>query len=55
MLKARGIAMSDGLNRKNHYFSLKSIINAYEDVWEKGTPSKGLYYNSGHDDKIIIY
>jgi len=49
MLKARGIAMSDGLNRKNHYFSLNSIINAYEDVWEKGTPS-----NLNHDRTKFI-
>lgn len=49
MLTTRGIAMSDGLNRKNHYFSLSSIINAYEDAWKHGTPS-----NLNHDSTKFI-
>ena len=49
MLTTRGIAMSDGLNRKNHYFPLSSIINAYEDAWKYGTPS-----NLNHDSTKFI-
>lgn len=45
----RGIAMSDGLNRKNHYFSLNTIINAYEGAWKHGTPS-----NLNHDSTKFI-
>ena len=34
-----GIAMTDGLNRKNHYFPLSTILNSYKQVWQCGTPS----------------
>jgi hypothetical protein len=49
MLITRGIAMSDGLNRKNHYFSLESILKAYADSWNQGTPS-----NLNHDNTRFI-
>ncbi|WP_373485859.1 hypothetical protein [Acetobacterium malicum] len=49
MLTTRGVAMSDGLNRKNHYFSLNAIINAYEAAWKQGTPS-----NLNHDSTKLI-
>lgn len=41
--------MSDGLNRRNHYFPLSSIINAYDDAWKYGTPS-----NLNHDSTKFI-
>ncbi len=46
---AKGLAMSDGLNRKNHFFSLKSILNAYEGSWQQGVPS-----NLNHDRTKLV-
>lgn len=34
-----GIAMTDGMNRKNHIFPLSTILNSYEQIWQYGTPS----------------
>lgn len=41
--------MSDGLNRKNHFFPLETIIKAYEEAWKYGTPS-----NLNHDSTKFI-
>ena len=49
MLKTRGIAMSDGVNRKNHCFPISTILNAYENSWNQGTPS-----NLNHDSTKFI-
>lgn len=49
MLKSRGIAMSDGLNRKNHFIPLSSIIEAYKQSWRRGTPT-----NLNHDATKFI-
>ena len=49
MLVTRGIAMSDGINRKNHYIGLPAILNAYEDSWRYGVPS-----NLNHDSTKFI-
>lgn len=49
MLITRGIAMTDGLNRKNHYISLNAILNAYENAWKYGTPS-----NLNHDSTKFV-
>lgn len=40
----QGVAMTDGLNRKNHYISLNTILKAYSDIWNKQLP-----VNIGHD------
>lgn len=34
-----GIAMTDGVNLKNRFFSLSTILNSYEQIWKIGTPS----------------
>ena len=39
MLKTRGIVMTDGLNRKNHFIPFETMINAYDKSWEKGGPT----------------
>ena len=44
MYTAKGIAMTDGLNRRNHYFHVSTILNSYED--SIGTP---MIMNIGHD------
>lgn len=49
MLITRGIAMSDGVNRKNHYIGLSAILNAYEQSWRYGVPS-----NLNHDSTKFI-
>ena len=49
MLKTRGIAMTDGLNRKNHFFELNGILNAYEQSWRIGTPT-----NLNHDSTKLV-
>lgn len=46
---ARGIAMTDGLNRKNHYIPLEAILNAYNETWKHGTPS-----NLNHDSTKFV-
>ena len=38
MLLARGIAMSDGVNRKGHCITLKGILDAYKKNWNLGLP-----------------
>mgnify|MGYP003238579219 CR=1 FL=1 len=49
MIITRGIAMSDGINRKNHYIGLPAILNAYEHSWKYGVPS-----NLNHDSTKFI-
>lgn len=44
MIITRGIAMSDGANRNNHYIGFSAILNAYEHTWRYGVPS-----NLNHD------
>ena len=44
MLKTRGIVMTDGLNRKNHFIPFETMVNAYDEAWEKGGPT-----NINHD------
>ena len=39
-----GIAMSDGINRKNHMFPFSTLHNSYAKSWKKGIPS-----NLSHD------
>ena len=29
----QGVAMTDGLNRKNHFIPLSTILKAYRDTW----------------------
>lgn len=38
MLRTRGIAMSDGINRKGHRITLDSILDAYKKNWNLGLP-----------------
>lgn len=49
MLITKGIAMTDGLNRKNHFIPLKAILSAYEQTWKYGTPS-----NLNHDSTKLV-
>jgi len=49
MLKAKSIAMSNGINRKNHYFSLNLILNVYEEARKQGAPSN---YNNDNGKLI---
>ena len=44
MRRYRGIALTDGVNRKDHYLPLKTILNAYGREWVDGVPS-----NLSHD------
>lgn len=44
-----GVAITDGLNRKNHFLPTESLINAYEDAWRFGVPT-----NVGHDSTKFI-
>lgn len=40
----QGVAMTDGVNRKNHVFPLKTIIESYRNAWNSIFP-----VNVGHD------
>ena len=40
----QGVAMTDGLNRKNHFIPLSTILKAYRDTWDRTIPM-----NIGHD------
>lgn len=40
----QGVAMTDGINRKNHVFPLSTIIKVYRDSWHTAIPM-----NLGHD------
>jgi len=40
----KGVAITDGKNRKNHIIPLYTIINAYHDAWNRSIPM-----NIGHD------
>lgn len=40
----QGVAITDGINRKNHMIPLKTIINSYRDSWNTVIP-----VNLGHD------
>ena len=44
MEKYQGVAMTDGINRKNHIFPLSAIIKAYHASWHTALP-----VNLGHD------
>lgn len=44
MQKMKGIAMTDGLNRKDHFIPFESMMKAYEEAWERGGPT-----NLNHD------
>ena len=44
MEKYQGVAITDGVNRKNHILPLNSIIKAYRDTWNTVIPM-----NLGHD------
>ena len=44
-----GVAISDGLNRKNHFLPTESLLNAYVDAWRYGVPT-----NAGHDSTKFI-
>lgn len=49
MFTSRGIAMTDGLNRKNHQIPLEKIIISYEQNWKIGVPR-----NLNHDNTNFI-
>ena len=40
----QGVAITDGVNRKNHILPLETLINAYRDAWSAVIP-----VNMGHD------
>ncbi len=40
----KGVAITDGLNRKNHLMPLRTLLKAYRDVWNNAIPM-----NLGHD------
>lgn len=40
----QGVAITDGLNRKNHFLPLSTILKAYLEVWNRPIPM-----NLGHD------
>lgn len=40
----QGVAITDGLNRKNHFMLLSTILKAYRDAWDRPIPM-----NIGHD------
>ena len=40
----QGVAITDGLNRKNHFLPLSAILKAYRDSWNRPIPM-----NLGHD------
>ena len=40
----QGVAITDGLNRKNHFMPLSAILKAYRDSWDRPIPM-----NLGHD------
>ena len=40
----QGVAITDGVNRKNHMLPLSTIIKAYRDSWNTVIPM-----NLGHD------
>ena len=44
MIYYQGVAMTDGLNRKNHFFPFSTVVKSYHDVWNKPMPM-----NLGHD------
>lgn len=44
MICYQGVAMTDGLNRKNHFFPFSTVINSYHDSWNRLLP-----VNIGHD------
>lgn len=44
MEKYQGVAITDGVNRKNHILPLNAIIKAYRDTWNTVIPM-----NLGHD------
>ena len=44
MIYYQGVAMTDGLNRKNHFFSFNTVIKSYHEAWNKPMPM-----NLGHD------
>ena len=44
MEKYQGVAITDGINRKNHMLPLSTIIKAYRDSWDTVLPM-----NLGHD------
>lgn len=44
MLKAYGVAITDGKNRKNHIIPLRTLENAYHDSWNRIIP-----VHIGHD------
>lgn len=41
----QGVAITDGINRKNHIMPLSTLINAYHDSWDTAIPM-----NIGHDN-----
>lgn len=57
MQKIKGIAMTDGLNRKDHFIPFESMMKAYEEAWERGGPTNlklvekiaKLRYNDGYE------
>lgn len=38
MEKYQGVAITDGVNRKNHILPLNAIIKAYRDTWNTVIP-----------------
>ena len=44
MICYQGIAITDGLNRKNHFLPFSTVSNSYHDTWDKLMP-----INVGHD------
>lgn len=49
MRSTKGIVMTDGVNRKNHHFTLDAIVSAYENDWNHGTPT-----NINHDSTKFL-
>lgn len=45
MEKYQGVAITDGVNRKNHILPLNAIIKAYRDTWGRCCSDK----SSGHE------
>lgn len=44
MIYYQGVAMTDGLNRKNHFYPFSTVMNSYHEAWNNPMPM-----NLGHD------
>mgnify|MGYP004531400053 FL=1 len=49
MEKYQGVAITDGVNRKNHILPLNVIIKAYRDTWNTVIPM-----NLGHTSSVLV-